>query len=119
MHECKNCPIFAAFELFSKHRFLFLYEQSSVRYLVSISYFTNIAVQNYVNKAFVCIKKGSPSLTAFSIKIEFGCNLLEICTFVVILRFHLQKLLTWFAHERCTWKRSSIKNLQFITAENN
>ena len=56
----KHCTNFASFELFSIETYRVLYSftsvanQKSVTYSVSISYFTNIAVQN-ANKEFVYI----------------------------------------------------------------
>ena len=61
-HRCKHCPNFASLELvLNRNTGLQLFtskaNESSVRYSVSKSYFTNIAVQN-VN----CIKKCNTSL---------------------------------------------------------
>jgi uncharacterized protein (UPF0332 family) len=63
----KHYPNFASFQLFwietySLYSFTSIANQKSVRYSVSISYFTNIAVQN-VNKVRACAQEWTPSLT--------------------------------------------------------
>jgi hypothetical protein len=66
----KHCANFASFELFwietySLYSFTSIANQKSVRYSVSISYFTNIAVQN-VNKVRACAQGWTSSLNIFA-----------------------------------------------------
>ena len=62
----KHCPNFASFELFwietcSLHSFTSIANQKTVRCSVSVSYFTNIAVQK-LNKVHTCAQDWTSSL---------------------------------------------------------
>ena len=83
----RHSPNFSSFTLFESKCWLTFTSKAkhnSVRYSVSISYFTNIKIPN-VNKAFVYIKDCNPSLRKLKIHPCHG-HLSTLLVFDVLLR---------------------------------
>jgi hypothetical protein len=81
--DIKHCPNFASFELFwietySLYSFTSIANQKSVRYSVSISYFTIIAVQN-INQVRACAQEWTSSLR------ELDADTIDLIVYVFVI----------------------------------